>query len=57
MSHKNYHRMAQDNLTRPRRRSSRGGTRREDSKMLLDFINMQAELDKMLADKNNEKKG
>lgn len=55
MSHKNYHRMAQDNLTRPPRRSSRGGTRREDSKLLLDFLNMQAELEKQLSDKNTDK--
>ncbi len=57
MSHKNYHRMAQDNMTRPPRRSSRGGTRKDDNKMMLDFLNMQAEVEKMLADKNNEKNG
>lgn len=57
MSHKNYHRMAQDNLTRPPRRSSRGGTRKDENKIMLDFLNMQAEVEKMLADKNNEKNG
>lgn len=57
MSHKNYHRMAQDNLTRPPRRSSRGGTRKDENKMMLDFLNMQAEVERMLADKNNEKNG
>jgi|GEM_PF-6704360 len=57
MSHKNYHRMAQDSLTRPPRRSSRGGTRREDSKVVLDFLNMQAEVERLLADKNSEKNG
>jgi hypothetical protein len=55
MSHKNYQRMAQDTLTRPPRRSSRGGTRREEQEILLEFINMQAEVEKRLADKNDGK--